>query len=452
MNVQDFKEKLFSEGKSIGFSDMELYYQKSDIFNCELFKGEVEKFTTSEEMGVSFRGLYNGKMGYAYTEKLDGESVYFLLENAKENSLIIEDAEPEEIFSGSERYENVNFYSETLSKISNEEKIDFMKKVDKEIYAQDERVVGTDFFILESAEVESALFNSKGLELLDRKNYLVFAVYVIVKENDVVKTAGHFEVVQNLDELDAGKIASTAVEEALSYLNPMSIPSKEYPVLLRNDTAASLISTFTPIFSAENAQQGMSQLKGKEGEQIAGENVCLIDDPFRKDGMFSRIFDAEGVASSKVSIIKNGKLNTLFHNLKTAKKAGVETTGHAFKNSYKGSVTVAPSNLYVQPGIKSYEMLVGEMKEGVIITELSGLHSGTNQISGDFSVAATGYYVKDGRIQSAANQMTIAGNFFELLNQIEEIGSDLKFSFGVPGSGYVGSPTLLVSGLSVTVE
>ena len=172
-----------------------------------------------------------------------------------------------------------------------------------------------------------------------------------------------------------------------------------------------------------------------------------MDDPFHQEGFSSRNFDGEGVASKTCTVVENGTLKTLLHNRKTAKKEGVETTGHAYKSSYKGTLTVAPSNFYIVPGEKGYDDLVESLDEAVIITKLAGLHSGANAVSGDFSVAANGFYVKDGKIQSPVKQMTIAGNFFDLLKNIQEVGSDLYFS-----TSGIGSPSLLLKELSVTVE
>ncbi|MHB1628815.1 MAG: metallopeptidase TldD-related protein, partial [Bacilli bacterium] len=107
---------------------------------------------------------------------------------------------------------------------------------------------------------------------------------------------------------------------------------------------------------------------------------------------------------------------------------------------------------YVEPAAKGYEELVSSLEEGVIVTDLAGLHSGANMISGDFSLAAKGYYVKKGLIQSPVNQMTIAGNFYDILHSIQDVGSDLEFSYPLAASGYIGSPSLLIKALSVTVE
>src|SRR5699024_7754037 len=120
---------------------------------------------------------------------------------------------------------------------------------------------------------------------------------------------------------------------------------------------------------------------------------------------------------------------------------------NAKKSSYKGTLSVGPINLYIEPGTSSREALIGRVTEGVLITDLAGLHSGVNPISGDFSVAASGFYIKDGKIDVPIKQMTVAGNYFDYLKHIQEVGADLHFA---PG-GY-GSPSLYVKELSVTVD
>ena len=221
-------------------------------------------------------------------------------------------------------------------------------------------------------------------------------------------------------------------------------------ILLENIAAANLLETFTGIFSGENVQKGRSLLKNKLGEAIGSQQLNIIDDPFMLKGVANRSFDSEGVASQKTSIIEEGILKSLLHNLKTAEKEGVQSTGHGYKSSYKGTMTVAPSNFYIQPGLNKYEDLISSLDEGLVITELEGLHSGANPVSGDFSLAAKGYYVRSGKIERPVNQITIASNFYEVLKNIEAIGADLKFT--LPGGGYIGSPTLKIKNISVAGE
>src|SRR5690606_24306948 len=116
MKIEKFQERLLESGLAAGFEDMEIYYVKSKRFACQVYKGDVDHYETAEEGGHSFRGLYNRKMGYAYTEKIDQESIPFLLNSAKANAEILEDEEQDEIFAGSEEYEDRDFYSESLDR------------------------------------------------------------------------------------------------------------------------------------------------------------------------------------------------------------------------------------------------------------------------------------------------------------------------------------------------
>ena len=207
---------------------------------------------------------------------------------------------------------------------------------------------------------------------------------------------------------------------------------------------SSILETFTSPFNADVAQKGMSLLKGKEGEIIASDKVTIIDNPLMKDGLASVGFDDEGVATYKKEIIKDGKLITLMHNLKTAYKQGVKTTGNGFKASYSSPVSISPTNFYIEPGTKSLEELFKGVNDGLYITEVGGLHAGANSVSGDFSLVCKGFLIEEGNKGKPVEEITVAGNFFNLLKDIEEVGADLKF----PMSS-VGSPSVIIRELSV---
>jgi PmbA protein len=445
--IQEFQAKLFNEAQSSGFTDVEMYYEKKEVFGCQVYKGEIDQYEIAEDGGVSFRGIINGKMGYAYSEKIDAASIPFLLDNAKENTQIMHDEDIEEIFAGSNHYKQGNFFSPSINEITISEKIQFIKDVERELLALDPRIVGTEYCGIRTESVSRNLSNNKGLSLTDQMNYLYVIVEAIVREGAETKTSFEFQVTKDFHRLNAMEIAKKAADEALSQLGSRNIPSKEYPILLRNDAAASLLATFSSNFSAENTQAGISSLKDKLGKQIAGQKITIVDDPFLEEGLASRTFDSEGVATKKLTLVESGVLQSLLHNQKTAKKEQTETTGHAHKDSYKNAVKVGPSNLYIEASSTPFEELLASVDEGILITNLSGLHSGANTVSGDFSLAANGFYLKDGKVQYPVNLMTIAGNFYQLLLNVEEISSDLTFPLSP-----IGSPSVLVRSLSVTVE
>ena len=206
----------------------------------------------------------------------------------------------------------------------------------------------------------------------------------------------------------------------------------------------SLLGAFAGVFFGENAQKGFSLLKGKTGERIASEKVTLRDDALLAGGYGTQPFDSEGVSGKNKAVIEKGVLKTLLYNRKTAKKDGVLSTGNGFKAGLTGSVKTATTNFYLTQGEPTQEELFRQMGNGLFITSLMGLHAGCNAVSGDFSLSAEGFRIEDGKQGRPVEQITIAGNFYKLLESVEEIADDLYF-----GSNGMGAPSVLVRNLDI---
>lgn len=450
MDMKMLIDKIFAEGKKQGINDMEAFYSAGSSLSLKVFQKELDGYSLSESEGLGLRGMYNGKMGYSYTEKVDETSIDLLVKNVKENATVIDSDDEEYIFEGSKEYKKVDTFNPKLEEVEEAEKIKFVKQLEEEAFKIDNRIKSVETCVYGDGYGETIMSNTKGLYLHDKSNIAYTYVVVVAKENEDIKTGMAYRTGNDFSKFNPKEIAEEAVKEALSMLGAKSVKSGDYPVVIRNNAAADLLEAFEGIFSAENVQKNLSLLKGKLNEQIGSEKFTLVDDPFMEGGLASRSFDGEGVASKYKKVVDKGVLKTYFHNLKTAKKDRVETTGNASKSSYKSSVGIAPSNLYVEKGEKTLEEIISSMDKGILITELQGLHSGLNSVSGDFSLAALGYEIKDGKIAKAVEQITVAGNYFELLKNIEETGSDLKF--GLPGEAYIGSPSLKIKKLAIAGE
>ncbi|MDF2616994.1 MAG: TldD/PmbA family protein [Sedimentibacter sp.] len=450
MDMKMLIDKIFAEGKKQGIQDMEVFYSAGSSLSLKVFQKELDGYSLSESEGLGLRGMYNGKMGYSYTEKVDETSIDLLVKNVKGNATIIDSDDEEYIFEGSKEYKKVDTFNPKLDEIEEAEKIKFVKQLEEEAFKIDDRIQSVETCVYGDGYGETIMSNTKGLYLHDKSNIAYTYVVVVAKENEDIKTGMAYRTGNDFSKFNPKDIAEEAVKEALSLLGAKSVKSGDYPVVIRNSAAADLLEAFEGIFSAENVQKNLSLLKGKLNEQIGSEKFTLVDDPFMEGGLASRSFDGEGVASKYKKVVDKGVLKTYFHNLKTSKKDGVETTGNASKGSYKSSVGIAPSNFYVEKGEKTLEEMISDMEKGILITELQGLHSGLNSVSGDFSLAALGYEIKDGKISKPVEQITVAGNYFELLKNIEETGSDLKF--GLPGEAYIGSPSLKIRKLAIAGE
>lgn len=443
-------EKIFQRGKEIGLKDMEVYYSAGSSLSLKVFQKELDTYNLSESEGLSLRGIYNGKMGYSYTEKVDESSIEQLVKDVAENATIIDSEDEEIIFEGSKEYKKVNSFNPSLSNISEEDKIEFVKSLEEEALKSDTRIASVEACVYGDGYGETIMSNTKGLYLQDKNNIAYTYIAVVAKEGEDIKTGMAYRTGNDFNIFNAKEIAKEAVGEAISLLGAKSVKSGDYGVIIRNSAAADLLEAFTGIFSAEAVQKNLSLLKGKLNERIASDKFTLIDDPYMTGGLASKSFDGEGVACKYKKVVDKGVLKTYFHNLKTAKKDGVETTGNASKGSYKASINISPSNFYVEKGERSLDDMIAHMDRGILITELQGLHSGLNSVSGDFSLAALGYLIEGGKITRPVEQITVAGNYFEMLKNIEETGSDLKF--GLPGESYIGSPSIKIKKLSVAGE
>jgi len=448
ITFDDFRNELFAQAKAKGFADYELYYSAGNGFSVRVFEGEIAEYKNTSTEGVGFRGTYNGKMGYAYTEKLDTSVIPTLLENAAANATIIEEEAVEKLYPGDDKYPQVNSFDPTLDSVDTAQKIAWAFEMEKYALSLDPRVKMADYCTIATSESSIAIANSYGLNLSQKSNFANVYLIARVEENGATKSAFEYWTGRSFADFDYKKLAEKAVKTALSFLGATSIPSGKYPVILDQNTTKDIFEVFSGVFMAESCQKGLSLLnKSRLGETIAAPHITLRDDGVCDLSLGSMAFDAEGVATQNKAIIENGVLKTLLYNTKAAAKDGVKSTGNASKPGFGGAITSSITNFYLVPGEKSYDQLVQGLDKGVIITDMAGLHSGVNPISGDFSVSADGYLVEGGKITKPIEQITVAGNFFEFLKNIETVGSDLRFhSFGAGG---IGMPSVLVNGLSI---
>ena len=444
MERNHFIDMVFDRARRAGFDAWEVYLTEASSFQTNVNKGELTRYSVSDSLNLGFRGLLSGKLGCASTQILDEDAADMLVAGAKDSAGLCETEDEEFIFEGSESYPEVQTAFPDIAKVSAAEKIALNRTLEEKTLAHDARIQSCSHCSVYTSASDTLLINSRGLELRAHRDRMGAYVCPIARSSDTSSASGRQMYVNDPARLDLDWLAREAAKEALSFLEADSMPSGKYPILLRPDAAADLMETFVSVFSADSAQHGTSLLRGREGEMIASDCVCLWDDPLLPGGYGSRAFDAEGVATRKNAVVKDGKLITLLHNLKTARKQGVETTASAARASVAGPITSTPSNFYFASGSMSRKQLFGAAGKALLITELMGLHSGANAVSGDFSLGAKGFLIRNGKIDRPVNQITIAGNFFELLRNIRAVGSDLEFN-----TGRFSSPTLLVDGLSV---
>lgn len=447
MEKNIFIDKLFEKASLKGIDEFEIYFLSNLNTSIKIYQGKIENFSNNQNQGISFRGMVDGKMGYSYSESMEDEDIDFLINEVIENASCIESLDKQFIYGEKANYTDTITYSSAIENIDTDLVKDFLIKMEEYALSIDERVKKVNFCSFAMGSGEKIIKNSKGLELHSKENICYTYISVIAEENGVVKTGSHFQLGRDFSKFDYKELSEVAVKRALNKFGTISLTEVSKTCVIENLAFSSLLGAMSNIFSAEAVQKNISKLKGKLNEAVASSIVTLVDDPFLKDGLANSSFDDEGVPTLYKEIIQDGILKTYLYNLKTAYKDGVSSTGNGVKGSYKGTVGISSFNLYIKPSDKSFDKMIENIKEGIFITDFAGLHSGLNTISGDFSLAGEGFYIKDGKIDRPLNQITISGNFFELLKNIKDIANDIKFSFSS-----VGSPSIVVEGLKVVVD
>lgn len=441
MNITEFSSRVLEAAQAAGIAPAEIAYSANDAFSARVRSGKLEDYQVSERIHVTLRGRVNGRIGTASTQALDEQSVSLLVDGVRESASLIETDEQDDILPPDERYDAVCNYSGELNNVPAEDKIALAMEIDRRVQESDARLTPDATVVATGAET-FCLKNTLGLDLTHTSNMIYAYASALAKEDERAATGMKLLWGYGMKDVGAEAVAGGCAEDALSKLHAGRMKSGTYPVVIRNNAMGDLLTTFCAIFSADNAQKGLSLLAGKEGQTIASACVTLVDDPLMPWGLGSCPFDREGAATFTKDVIEDGVLRTLLHNRKTAKKAGIGTTGNA-----AGSGRVAPSNLYMKPGSLSPEQMLSNMGDGLYLTEVSGLHAGANAVSGDFSLLARGFEVKGGKPVRAVEQFTVAGNFYTLLLDVISVGSDLLFE-GSP----IGCPSVRIKSLSVAGE
>ena len=444
MDIKDFKNILFAKAKDEGFSEYEIYYSERKSFSVNIYKEQIEKYQNSETSGFGFRGIYNGKMGYYYSETVDESIIPEVISTAKINAKLLENDEKEFIYEGSSKYPDLDLYNTNLNKLTANDKIDLALKMEKAAYTYDKRITAVNTSLINTGDSSVYIANSKGMELSDKQNYAVAYIGIMAQENNSIKESGEIWIGNDISSFNPIELANTAGKKVINSLCGTSVKSNTYKTIIKNEVVADMLQVFSSAFLADNVQKGFSLLSGKLGEKVYSSKITICDYPLLDNGYATTPFDSEGVASYNKNVVENGILKTYLYNLKTANKDGVQSTGTGFKSSFRGTVGVSTTNFFIQNGITEFEDLLSDINNGLLITDVAGLHSGANSISGDFSLAAEGFLIENGKITAPVEQITIAGNFYNLLSDVKDIGNDLKFN-----SSAIGSPSLAFDSIQV---
>jgi PmbA protein len=276
----------------------------------------------------------------------------------------------------------------------------------------------------------------------ERTDTWCVAVTLAEADGDV-QTGYSYRLGRELDELGWEEIAFEAATRAARMLGAEKPPSAKVPVVLDPFAASSFLGVLSSALSAESVQRGRSLFADKMGERVGSEHVTIVDDGTLLDGPAAAPFDDEGVPNARTELIAGGELAAFLHDTYTARRGDTVSTGNASRAGYRSSPGVGTSNFYIEPGAHDLEALMERAEGGVLVQQVTGVHSGANPISGTFSVGATGLRIREGAADEGLREMTIASTIPEMLSGITGVGNDLRFFSSV------GTPSILIGEMTV---
>lgn len=439
-------EEIIKLGLELGLSEIELYIQTNEKNSIELFDQKLSKYNVSDTFGISIRGKYNDKMAYAYTESLEEESIKTLLNQLIANASSITATESEYITSSGLVYPQVEENVSDYKDVTLNEKIEKLVKICNDALAVDQRIVKIGECSYNEISIKTQIINSKGLNLERSSSYIVTFLGAVASDGNETKVNYGIDFSINFKDINCEHLVKEATEEALASLGAGSLETGSYEVIFNHNAASSLLQAFTPIFAGESAIRKLTPLVDKIDTKIMGNNITIIDDPFNAKGLIKYPFDDEGTPCYTKNIVENGVFKGFLHNLKTAHALNTSSTGNGFKSSISSSVSTNPSNLYLVPGDKSLDDMIASVQDGVLITDVSGLHAGVNAISGDFNLLASGFVIKDGKKNRPVTLLVVSGNFYDMMNDVSEIGNDLD------KIDSVASPSIKVNKITISCK
>jgi PmbA protein len=284
------------------------------------------------------------------------------------------------------------------------------------------------------------LVTSQGFHGAYLRSSQSIAVEAIAGEGTAMEREGEYSFVTHGSDLEAAEtVGRTAGERAVKRLNPRKVTTKKVPVVFEWRIAGSLIGHLASAINGSAVARKTSFLRDKLGQRLFKPGIRVIDDPLRRRGLRSRPFDGEGVAGREIAVVDDGVLRSWFLDSATARELKLASTGHA-QRGVSSSPSPGATNLHLAAGAQTPEALIADIAEGFYVTDLIGM--GVNQVTGDYSRGASGFWLENGEISFPVSEVTIAGNLTDMFAALTP-ANDLRFRYGT------NAPTVRLEGLTV---
>jgi PmbA protein len=424
---------------------VEAYADEDRRTEVSALRGEVEGMTFAESRGLGVRVIRDGRLGYAWAADPTIEESRETVRRARDNAALAEPDEHNGLPDPEPSSPMPEIYREQSAAVSADDKVRMALDLERYAVSRDPRVTKVDLAQVGDAVSHVAMASTTGVDAAFARTDAWAVVVTLAVDGDETQTGFSYTITRGLDALTWEPVADEAVDRAVAMLGAAKPPTAKVPVVLDPFAASSFLGVLAAALNAENVLKGRSLFAEMVGQAVGSSAFTLVDDGRRLDGPGACPFDAEGLPSGRTELFTSGTLNGFLHDSYTARRSGrgQRSTGNAKRGGYRSAPGVGTSNFFVDAGPRSFDELLIDAEGGVLIRDVSGVHSGANPISGEFSVGATGLRIGGGATGEPLREMTIASTIPEMLKGVAGVGSDLRFFSSV------GTPSILIGEMTL---
>jgi PmbA protein len=452
--LKQLASDVVAKALKAGATDAEAVVYEGDEFSALVRLGQVETLKESGSRAVGLRVFLGQRVASTSSSDFSDESIARLVEGAVTLAKITS----EDPFAGlPETNEfgklegDLKLYFDDVNEMPPAERIEIARRAEAAAMACDTRIQNSGGGDFDTATTHKILVNSRGFVGEYRRSYCGFSTQPIAQDEKGGMQRNYWfsnaRTVRKLDSPEA--VGKEAARRTLQRLGARQVKTQKAPVVFSPEIAKSIIGNIFEAANGDAIYRNASFFSGLLGEQVAGENITVVDDGtlvFPDEdgdgigGFGTRPFDGEGLPTRRTVLVERGILKSYVTNTYTARKLGLRSTGNASRG-LAGNPGIGAGNFFLEPGTLTPEQLIGDVKNGLYVTETMGF--GVNLVTGDYSQGASGLWIENGELAYPVEEITIAGNLKDMYKNIVAIGNDLVFH------GASAAPTIRVEGMMI---
>jgi PmbA protein len=448
-DLRQLASDVLSRALKAGATDAEAVVHEGDEFSALVRLGQVETLKESGSRAVGLRVFIEQRTASTSSSDFSNESIARLVEGAVTLAKITS----EDPFAGlPEAHEfgklegDLHLYFDDVNEMPPAERIEIARRTEAAAMAYDTRIQNSGGGDFDTATSHKILMNSRGFVGEYRRSYCGFSAAPIAQdEKGGMQRNYWFSNARTVTKLEnPEEIGQEAARRTLKRLGARQVKTQKAPVIFSPEIARGIIGNIFEAANGDSIYRNASFFSGMLGEQVAGENITVVDDGtmvFDGIGGFgTRPFDGEGLPTRRTVLVERGILKNYVMNTYTARKLSMQSTGNASRG-LAGNPGIGAGNFYLEAGTLTPEEIIRDVKSGLYVTETMGF--GVNLVTGDYSQGASGMWIENGEIAYPVEEITIAGNLKDMYKNIVAIGNDLVFR------GASAAPTIRVEGMMI---